>query len=56
MHLQPAYLEFGAGAGSLPMAERLSQEVLSLPMHPYLSEAEIRQICDAVIAAVAAAQ
>lgn len=54
MHLQPAYLEFGGGAGSLPVAEQLPHEVLSLPMHPYLTEAEISQICAAVIAAVAA--
>ena len=52
MHLQPAYLEFGKGEGSLPVAERLSQEVLSLPMHPYLTSDEIDQVCDAVIAAV----
>jgi dTDP-4-amino-4,6-dideoxygalactose transaminase len=52
MHLQPAYREFGDGEGSLPGAERLSQIVLSLPMHPYLSAAEIDLVCDAVIAAV----
>ena len=54
MHLQPAYLDYGAGEGSLPVAERLSHEVLSLPMHPYLTTAEIDQVCDAVIAAVRA--
>lgn len=54
MHLQPAYLSYGGGEGSLPVAERLSQEVLSLPMHPYLQDSEIRQICSAVIAATAA--
>jgi dTDP-4-amino-4,6-dideoxygalactose transaminase len=52
MHLQPAYSQFGDGAGSLPVAEKLSQIVLSLPMHPYLSAAEIEQISDAVVAAV----
>jgi UDP-2-acetamido-2-deoxy-ribo-hexuluronate aminotransferase len=54
MHLQPAYLTFGGGEGALPVAEQLSQEVLSLPMHPYLQDGEIRQICSAVIAATAA--
>jgi len=52
MHLQPAYREFGEGEGSLPAAERLSQIVLSLPMHPYLSAPEVELVCDAVIAAV----
>lgn len=51
MHLQPAYLPFGDGEGSLPIAEQLSQQVLSLPMHPYLRQSEIEQICAAVIAA-----
>lgn len=54
MHLQPAYLPFGDGEGSLPVAEKLSHEVLSLPMHPYLKQSEIEQICSAVIAAVTA--
>jgi dTDP-4-amino-4,6-dideoxygalactose transaminase len=54
MHLQPAYLPFGDGEASLPVAEQLSHEVLSLPMHPYLKQSEIEQICSAVIAAVTA--
>lgn len=51
MHLQPAYLEYGAGEGSLPVAERLSGSVLSLPMHPYLTSEEVDCVSDAVIAA-----
>lgn len=49
MHLQPTYVQYGDGEGSLPVAERLSQIVLSLPMHPYLSDDEIEQVCDAVM-------
>lgn len=52
MHLQPAYVQYGAGEGTLPFAEQLSHEVLSLPMHPYLTSDEINQVCAAVIAAV----
>lgn len=52
MHLQPAYLEYGDGEGSLPVAERLSQVVLSLPMHPYLTNIEVDQVCSAVVQAV----
>lgn len=51
MHLQPAYKAYGTGQGSLPVAESLSQVVLSLPMHPYLSAAEIEEVCTAVISA-----
>ena len=53
MHLQPAYLPYGDGEASLPVAEELSRVVLSLPMHPYLTHEEIAHVCNAVIAAVA---
>jgi len=52
MHLQTAYASYGDGKGSLPVSERLSGSVLSLPMHPYMSEATADAICDAVIEAV----
>jgi dTDP-4-amino-4,6-dideoxygalactose transaminase len=52
MHLQPAYLEYGAGEGSLPVAEQLSHVVLSLPMHPYLSDEEVDQVSAALISAL----
>lgn len=52
MHLQSAYLEYGAGEGSLPVAEQLSQVVLSLPMHPYLSDEEVDQVSAALISAI----
>lgn len=53
MHLQPAYVDYGNGPGSLPVAEQLSQVVLSLPMHPYLTAEEIDHVANAVISAVA---
>ena len=52
MHLQSAYHEYGAGEGSLPVAEQLSQVVLSLPMHPYLTDDEIDQVSTALISAL----
>jgi UDP-2-acetamido-2-deoxy-ribo-hexuluronate aminotransferase len=52
MHLQPAYIEFGDGKGSMPVGERLSEIVLSLPMHPYLSDEEIERVSSAVISSV----
>jgi UDP-2-acetamido-2-deoxy-ribo-hexuluronate aminotransferase len=48
MHLQPAYQACGNGPGSLPVSEKLSQTILSLPMHPYLDDAAIDQVCSAV--------
>lgn len=35
-HLQPAYAELGLRLGSLPMAELIHDEILSLPMGPHL--------------------
>ncbi len=54
MHLQPAYAKYGGGEGSLPVSERLSREVLALPMHPYLDHAAIAAICDALRAGLRA--
>jgi dTDP-4-amino-4,6-dideoxygalactose transaminase len=48
LHLQAAYQHLGYQTGDLPLAEQLSGEVVSLPMHPYLSWSDQ----SAVIAAV----
>lgn len=48
MHRQPAYAQYPAAGNGLPVSERLSGEVISLPMHAYLDEAAQ----DRVIAAV----
>jgi UDP-2-acetamido-2-deoxy-ribo-hexuluronate aminotransferase len=48
MHLQPGYLGFGEGAGTLPVAEALCRRVLSLPMHPDLAVDDLRRIGAAV--------
>lgn len=48
LHLQAAYRHLGMKPGSLPVAEQVAQEVLSLPMYPELTEAQIKQVADAV--------
>ena len=48
VHLQPAYTRLGYQAGAFPVAERAASEVLSLPMYPELTDAQI----DAVAATV----
>jgi dTDP-3-amino-3,4,6-trideoxy-alpha-D-glucose transaminase len=47
-HLSPAYRDRGWGAGSFPVAERLSAATLSLPLYPRLPA----RTCEAVAAAV----
>ncbi|MER7673533.1 DegT/DnrJ/EryC1/StrS family aminotransferase [Kitasatospora sp. NPDC096128] len=40
VHLQPAFRPLGYGAGAFPVAERAAGELLSLPLHPHLTEAQ----------------
>ncbi|WP_370690798.1 DegT/DnrJ/EryC1/StrS family aminotransferase [Falsiroseomonas sp.] len=57
LHRQPAYAAahagaMAAGAPGLPVAEMLCERILSLPMHPYLTEAEVARVIAAVAGAV----
>ena len=53
-HAQPAYRSLGIAIGALPIAERLHEQVLSLPIGPTMSEAEVHCVVQAVrVAAVA---
>ena len=38
LHRQTAYRDYPVAGNGLPVSERLSDEVLSLPMHPYLEK------------------
>jgi len=48
MHEQTAYLNLGYRSGDFPTTESLCGKVLSLPMHPYLTEEEINKVCQAI--------
>ncbi|MDR2366520.1 MAG: DegT/DnrJ/EryC1/StrS family aminotransferase [Deltaproteobacteria bacterium] len=52
LHLQPAFAGLGGCPGDLPEAERASGEVLSLPMHPYLTEADQARVVSALLGAL----
>jgi len=47
-HLQAAYAEAGYSRGSFPIAERLADEMLSLPIGPHLSEQEANEVVSAI--------
>jgi len=49
MHLQTAYKGLNLSSGYCPVTEQLCHTVLSLPIHPYISEKEIEQICDSIL-------
>ena len=48
IHLQRAYRDARYGVGAFPVAERVAQEVLSLPMFPELQPAQIERISEVV--------
>jgi UDP-2-acetamido-2-deoxy-ribo-hexuluronate aminotransferase len=47
-HQQTAYRDFPVAEGGLPVSERLSNDVISLPIHAYLDEATQERIIAAV--------
>jgi dTDP-4-amino-4,6-dideoxygalactose transaminase len=48
IHTQPAYAFLGCGPGDFPVAEEASRTVLSLPIHPALSDAQVEAVVSAV--------
>ncbi|MFO8038653.1 MAG: DegT/DnrJ/EryC1/StrS aminotransferase family protein [Sodalinema sp.] len=47
-HLQPAYRNLGYSAGNFPVSEQLSEQILSLPMYPGLSDEDIERVVYAI--------
>ncbi len=54
MHQQTAYRSFPVAGGGLPASEKLSADVISLPMHAYLDEPTQARVISAVRGAVGA--
>jgi dTDP-4-amino-4,6-dideoxygalactose transaminase len=46
LHLQPAYEHLGYRRGDFPVAEKMADEILSLPMYPELTENQIDYVVD----------
>ena len=49
LHLQKAYSNLGYRAGDFPVSEKAAERILSLPMFPGLSEAQLARVVDAVV-------
>jgi UDP-2-acetamido-2-deoxy-ribo-hexuluronate aminotransferase len=54
LHLQPAFARPGLGSGSFPLAEAAADRVISLPMHPYLTQADQDKVVASVRSAIGA--
>ena len=48
LHEQPAFDYLGQVAGSFPVAEAAARRVISLPMHPYLTEEQQQRVVQAL--------
>lgn len=48
VHRQPLYIELGYGDVSLPASEAAANQVLSLPVHPGVTESDLDRIIDSV--------
>ena len=48
LHLQPVFENIGRKEGDFPIAEKVANQCLSLPMSPYLSEAELAKVTEII--------
>lgn len=51
LHLQPAYKFLGHKPGDFPVAEKLANECLSLPLFPELRQTELDRVCEVIACA-----
>jgi UDP-2-acetamido-2-deoxy-ribo-hexuluronate aminotransferase len=52
IHMQPVFASLNRPRGTFPISERASERVLSLPMHPYMSDADIKTVTSALLTAI----
>ena len=48
LHLQPVFKNLGHHAGDFPVAEKVANQCLSLPMSPYLTQEDQSNVIDAI--------
>jgi UDP-2-acetamido-2-deoxy-ribo-hexuluronate aminotransferase len=48
LHLQECFAYLGYKKGDFPVAESVSEEIISLPMNPYVTDEEIEYISRAL--------
>jgi UDP-2-acetamido-2-deoxy-ribo-hexuluronate aminotransferase len=53
LHMQPVFANLGYKEGAFPASESAARRVISLPMHPYLTDEQQVQVVEALAEAVA---
>jgi len=48
LHLQPVFEKLGHQAGDFPVAEKVANQCLSLPMSPYLSQEDQAKVIEVI--------
>ena len=48
LHLQEAYEELNYKRGDFPVAETVANEIMSLPMFPHMTDAQVEEVCRAL--------
>ena len=48
LHLQPVFKPLGHQSGDFPVAEKVANQCLSLPMSPYLTHEDQAKVIDAI--------
>ena len=48
LHLQPAFGHLGYKSGDIPVAEKISREVISLPVFPEITDAQQNKVAEAI--------
>ncbi len=49
IHTFGLYRSFGYGRGDFPVAERIGEQTLTLPLFPAMSDGELDRVCDAMV-------
>jgi UDP-2-acetamido-2-deoxy-ribo-hexuluronate aminotransferase len=48
LHMQPVFQNLGYKTGDFPVAERIADQCLSLPMSPYLSDGDQNKVIEGI--------
>ncbi len=49
LHLQPCFEFLGYGAGDFPVSEGTAKRILALPVHPMLTDADVKRVAGCIV-------